>query len=189
MSWIHTEPVRTATGRLRELYSQISRERGGVSNVLRIHSLLPQTMEDHFNLYRTLMFETRKSGLRRKFLEMVAVVVSGSNGCSYCLTHHSEPLQRLLKDPPLVEALQRRAWERLSARLDPKTLGGLRLAEKLTLRPAEVTERDIQELREVGYDDTQLLHLVLVISYFNFVNRNVLGLGVDLEPDYQTMCR
>jgi hypothetical protein len=29
----------------------------------------------------------------------------------------------------------------------------------------------------------------LVINYFNFVNRNVLALGVELEPDHETKCR
>ena len=57
----------------------------------------------------------------------------------------------------------------------------LRYAEELTLEPGDVAEADVAKLREVGLDDEAILHLVEVVSYFNFVNRMADGLGVDLE--------
>ncbi len=38
-------------------------------------------------------------------------------------------------------------------------------------------------LRAVGLSDAAILDATLVISYFNFVNRIVLSLGVDIEQD------
>jgi len=189
MARITIIPESEATGYLAGLYETIADRRGGVSNVLKIQSLLPETLNDHFKLYRTLMFETKSTGLPRELLEMVAVIVSATNGCSYCVSHHSKPLHRLVKDSRLVGALQKRDWESLSRLVDEKTLVALALAEKSTERPTEVVAGDVDRLKRLGYSDIQILHLVLVISYFNFVNRNVMVLGVELESDYTSMCK
>ena len=52
---------------------------------------------------------------------------------------------------------------------------------KLTRRPHAVNEDDIQRLRDVGFDDTGILDICQVVSYFNYVNRLADGLGVELE--------
>ncbi|NOZ74448.1 MAG: peroxidase-related enzyme [FCB group bacterium] len=178
-----------APPQLKSIYTTIAGKRGGVANVLKIHSLLPQTMEDHFNLYKTLMFDLRATGIRRLLLEMIAVVVSSANQCQYCITHHSEPLRRLLKDDETLAALQRRDWKNLESRLPKESLDLLRLAEKLTLRPAAVQDADIENLRLQGYTNEQILQVILVICYFNFVNRSVLAFGLEVEPDFEATCR
>lgn len=45
-------------------------------------------------------------------------------------------------------------------------------------------EKDLsEELRQYGLSDSAILDATLVVSYFNFVNRMVLNLGVELEED------
>jgi uncharacterized protein YciW len=44
-----------------------------------------------------------------------------------------------------------------------------------------VDDGDVERLREAGLDDEGVLHVVEVVSYFNFVNRMADGLGVRLE--------
>lgn len=189
MGRIKIIPEEEAEGPLRSLYQRISRARGGVADVLKIHSLLPQTLEDHFNLYSTLMFQIRFTRLRRELLEMIAVVVSAENKCGYCVAHHSVPLSRLLKDDELLRAIQDLDWTYLGQQLDPSVVAVLHLAEKITHHPSRVNAVDIQGLKDSDYSDEQILHIVLVINYFNYVNRNVLALGVELEPDYGPTCR
>jgi alkylhydroperoxidase family enzyme len=46
-----------------------------------IHSLHPQSMRDHQQLYRTLMYGA--GGLTRPEREMIGVVVSAVNRCHY----------------------------------------------------------------------------------------------------------
>ena len=55
--------------------------------------------------------------------------------------------------------------------------------EKLTLRPGQVGEEDVQALREAGLGDEQILNVASCCAYFNFINRMADGLGVDLEPE------
>lgn len=54
-------------------------------------------------------------------------------------------------------------------------------AERLTREPAAMTRDDVEKLRAVGLTDREILDLVEVISYFNYVNRLADGLGVELE--------
>jgi uncharacterized peroxidase-related enzyme len=55
-------------------------------------------------------------------------------------------------------------------------------ARKLTLKPAEMSEADLQPLREVGLLDREIVDVNQVVSYFNYVNRIAEGLGVTVEP-------
>ena len=50
-------------------------------NILRIHGVSSPVMRLHFDLYRQLMYG--RGPLTRVQREMVAVVVSGRNGCLY----------------------------------------------------------------------------------------------------------
>ncbi|MBC8329485.1 MAG: carboxymuconolactone decarboxylase family protein [Planctomycetes bacterium] len=54
---------------------------GAVDNILRVHALHPAGLRAHLAVYRAAM--TGTGGLRRAEREMIAVVVSGLNGCRY----------------------------------------------------------------------------------------------------------
>lgn len=57
-------------------------------------------------------------------------------------------------------------------------------AVKLTLTPWKMGEGDVERLREVGFDQTAILDICQVVSYFNYVNRLADGLGVEIEDDW-----
>ncbi len=59
----------------------------------------------------------------------------------------------------------------------------LKYAVKLTKNPSELRLKDIEELRQVGFNDTDILNINLITSYFNFVNRTALGLGVKFSRE------
>ncbi len=81
-AWIDTVEEQDAQGLLRELYD---RERdaqlGTVDNVLKVHSLHPETLRAHVDLYRTVMYG--RSEVSRAEREMIGVVVSAINECHY----------------------------------------------------------------------------------------------------------
>ena len=57
------------------------------------------------------------------------------------------------------------------------------MAWDLTITPHADNKSAINRLRKMGLNDRALLDAVLVVSYFNFVNRIVLGLGLDVNED------
>lgn len=82
LAWIEVIGDGGAHGLLAELYDEYrSLQTGMVDNVLKIHSLHPETMRDHARLYRTLMHG--EGALTRPEREMIGVVVSAANECHY----------------------------------------------------------------------------------------------------------
>ena len=58
-----------------------------------------------------------------------------------------------------------------------------KFAELLTRTPSAVRPQDLNTLRAHGLTDRDILDLVEVISYFNYINRIADALGVDPEPE------
>ena len=178
MSWIDEISVDDAEGKLEAIYAELVEKRGKVSNILKVHSLNPEAMANHLDLYMTVMFGA--SGLSRAEREAVAVVVSATNECAYCVNHHAEALRRYIKDDETLELLM--SADGLET-LEPRLSNIVRHAEKLTSAPSAMTESDLGELRAVGLSDEDILDLTLVVGYFNFVNRIALGLGISFSTE------
>jgi uncharacterized peroxidase-related enzyme len=182
MSRIKVIPYDQATGRLKEIYDELIIKRGKLADVHTIQSLHPESIVKHIDLYLEIMFS--KSELSRADREMMAVVVSVANGCEYCQVHHAEALQNYWKDENKVTLLRK---DYTQVDLKEKELLLCDFARILTLNPAALKESDSTEsLRKSGFSDNAILDATLVIAYFNFVNRIVLSLGVELETDSGT---
>ncbi len=178
MPWIKVVDQEAATGHLKEVYEKVAGRRGKVANILKIHSLNPAAMNSHMDLYLSIMFgETR---LSREESEIIAVAVSAANNCEYCVAHHAEALQHYWKDR---ERIQRLCSDLDSAGLDERSLALARYAAKLTTSPHLMSEHDVAGLRRVGLGDEEILNVNLISSYFNFVNRVALGLGVPFSAE------
>ncbi len=178
MSWIEEIEVNEADEKLAEIYATLIKQRGKVSNILKVHSLNPDALSKHLDLYMALMFGN--SGLSRAEREAVAVVVSATNDCQYCVSHHAESLSHFIDDGQTLEMLKN--GDGLET-LEPRLSNIVRHAEKLTSAPGAMTESDLVELVAVGLTDKDVLDLTLIVAYFNFVNRIALGLGVTFSDD------
>jgi uncharacterized peroxidase-related enzyme len=81
-AWIDVVAEQDATGLLRELYeSAWDKQHQLVDNILKVHSLHPETLRAHYDLYRTIMYG--RSAITRPEREMIGVVVSALNQCHY----------------------------------------------------------------------------------------------------------
>ena len=81
MAWIAEIDEREAEGSLKEQYSKLKEPWGGIDNILKIHSLNPESLAAHVQLYKTVMFG--KSPIPRIDREMIALVASSINQCHY----------------------------------------------------------------------------------------------------------
>ncbi len=81
MAWITIIPETSADGELREAYRIVRAARGEVANIYQVHSVHPQVMTAHLELYRELMFGP--SELTRAEREAIALTVSAANKCRY----------------------------------------------------------------------------------------------------------
>jgi uncharacterized peroxidase-related enzyme len=178
MSYIKVVGEDEADGQLFKVYDEIQRNRGRVSNILRAQSLNPKGLRAHLDLYMATVFG--KGGLSRREAELLAVVVSSTNGDQYCLTHHSEGLDRHARDPEWVKAV---AKDPAKAKLSEREAALAHYAIGLTKDPGKGRKEAAAALKARGFTDEQVLQATEIVAYFNFVNRMSLGLGVQLEAD------
>ena len=176
MSWIK-ELKKEDNPLIKKIYeSAEERTKEETANVLKVHSLKPKTLEAHMFLYETIMFGD--SELSRAQREMIGVVVSKSNECPYCASHHSEALFHVTENKKFMEAV---ANDYHQANLNQQDLEICQYSEKLTRFSYKMVEDDIHKLRNVGLSDQAIFDVNQVVAYFNYVNRIVHGLGVELE--------
>ena len=81
--------------------------------------------------------------------EMIGVVVSSYNCCSYCLTTHGDKVDY---------ALCEYAWF-------------------VTAHPRDIDQEQVDKLRAVGLTDHQILEAAFVAGFFNYTNRWVSTIG------------
>lgn len=165
------------------MYDRIKGADNNIDNVLSVHSLRPHTLSSHMMLYKNVLHNSANT-LPKWYLETLGIYVSYLNDCSYCVEHHLEGLKRLLQDNgkhrQIYAAIQ---GNNLGDCFNEKELAGLGYGKKLTLSHKNMGESDISDLRLTGFDDGQILEVNQVVSYFNYVNRTVLGLGVNTKGD------
>ncbi len=183
MTWISTISYADADGALKKLYDRIKGPDDNVDNIMMAHSLRPHSMQGHMTLYKYVLHHPRNT-LPKSYLETIGVWVSLLNECNYCVEHHYGGLLRLLEDDAraadIREAMEN---ENLAQAFEGRELAGLQYAAKLTTHAAEVSAEDIEDMRNAGFDDGEILEINQVTAYFAYANRMVLGLGINTDGD------
>ena len=184
LTWLRVPSEDELPDDVLELWRPSQEKLGFVPNVLRLYALRPS----HLLAWNAHYEEAMKgdSGLTKAEREMIAVVVSVANRCRYCIAAHSAALRKLTKDPVLADAI---AADHAAAPLEPRMRAALDYAVKLTLRPAELEEADVQALREAGWRDEDVMDIAEVTALFNFSNRMASGLGWVPNPEFDALGR
>jgi len=102
-----------------------------------------------------------------KLGEQIAVAVANRNACEYCLAAHTA-----LGRKAGVGA-QEMAAAQLGESADPRTAAALHFALKLVNERGQVTDADVQALRQQGFDDEHIVEILAHVAlnlFTNYVN-------------------
>ena len=158
-------------------YLRVAEEKiGFVPNVLRSYAWHSTKFDTFTRLYNELMLS--ESGLSKLQREMIAVVVSSRNRCTYCLAAHGAAVRELSDDPKLGDQL---VMNYRHASLDPKDRAMLDFAWRLADQPESVGEADRAALRDAGWSDREIWDIAAVASFFSMTNR--MSSAIDLVPN------
>ena len=113
-----------------------------IAGIVASHSLIPDALHHAFATFGALM--SPDLPLTRRQHEMIATVVSVTNGCYYCSTSHLEFLRRVTLDDALVEALR---IDYRTAPIDERDRVVLDYAAQVTRDASGVTDEHHQRLR------------------------------------------
>lgn len=183
MSWIETISYEDASPKLKRIYDRVKGPDNNIDNILLIHSLRPHTLTGHMTLYKNVLHNSNNT-LPKWYLEALGVYVSYLNHCDYCFEHHFTGFQRLLNDDAKAEQFKKAVVEdRLKDFFTDHFLNGCHYAKQLTLNHNSIKKEDITKLKERGFTEGEILEINQVTSYFNYVNRTVVGLGVNTIGD------
>jgi uncharacterized peroxidase-related enzyme len=183
-SWFPVPDERELPSDLRGLFAKARERLGFVPNVFRVYAFRPERLSAWFAHYRQLHVAT--DGLSAADREMVAVVVSQANGCLYCLVAHGAALREELGDPVLGERISY-DWRR--AGLDPRRHAICAYAEKVTLRPRELTRADLQTLLDAGLTLEEAWDVAELSAMYNLTNRMAMATNMLPNEEYSAQAR
>ncbi|PSH60876.1 peroxidase-related enzyme [Phyllobacterium sophorae] len=175
-SWLEL-PLADSPRDDQQLVGQTSARAGRVSPLMQVLSFRPDLAEA-MDFAGKATIRNQTSSLTPLEREFVAVVVTSECRATSSLVSHTGKLAALSGDPLFaarVEINFRRA------NLPSRLLEMGEFASKLIRSSHLVQLRDIQELRDAGLSDIEILDLVGVVAYFMFSVCLIAGLGIELD--------
>jgi uncharacterized peroxidase-related enzyme len=166
MSRIDIPPsVETAPIASQPMLAQVKKQLGIVPNLFRLVSNSPVALEG----YTGLMTALGKGALPAPTRERIALAISEINGCDYCLSAHTYLAKNLTKLDDAEIAANRRG-----ASNDTRADAAVRFAAKVARERGGVGVADVKAVRAAGYDDAQIIEIVLHVAlntWTNYINK------------------
>ena len=148
--------------------------------IFQVLSIDPDALEIVKDLNETISFGNSALGRVRE--EAIATVVAVANRCRFGALTHSGFLRQHSADP---ETTSKMLVNYNTAKLGPADRTMLDFAVRATTKPSSLTRHDVAKLRRAGFDDHEVLSIVLITCLVNFMNRLADCLGVDVRAGYE----
>ncbi len=182
-AWIRMISDEDANTDLKDILDLARTPHGTVDNVMRVHSLRPNTMKGHVVLYRACLHDQANT-VPMWFQEVISSYVSTLNTCPYSYANHWANARHLIGDDARADRIEAALQaHRPQDAFDGAQLEALIYAEKLTVSPGSMIETDVTALRDAGWTDGEILEINQIVGYFNYANRLLNGLGVTTQGD------
>ncbi len=143
------------------LLDAVNKQLGVVPNLFRIVANSPAALNGYLGLSGALA----KGSLPAATRERIALAVAEVNGCSYCLSAHSYLASNLAK----LDAAEIAA-NRMGGSTDPKAAAAVRFAADIVTKRGHVSEEAVRAVKLAGYDDAQLMEIVLHVALNTLTN-------------------
>ena len=156
--------IETAPAAAQPLLQAVKKQLGIVPNLFRLVANSPAALEGYLGLSAAL----GKGALPAPTRERIALAVAQLNGCNYCLSAHTY----LGKHAAGLDDAEMTA-NRNGASNDPRADVAVRFAAAVTRERGHVGDADLRAVRDAGYDDAQIVEIVLHVAlntWSNYIN-------------------
>jgi uncharacterized peroxidase-related enzyme len=145
---------------VREIYQNIEKKLGRIPNIFLNMGNSPAVLQGFF----ALSDAADKTSLSPKLREQIALVVSQTNDCNYCLSAHSAIAKSTgLNEESILQARRGEAQ-------DLKTQAILRFAKAIVDKKGHLSSSEVEKLKDAGVSDRELVEIILVINLTIFTN-------------------
>ena len=154
------------------LLEAVEKQLGSVPNMFRLIGNSPAGLTGYLGLNGALAKGTFNAALH----EEIAIAVAEANGCTYCLSAHTDLGRNLAKisDDALTAARDARS-------ADAKTQAALVFAVKLVRERGHVSEADLATFLAAGWTEAQAVEVVTHVAVNTLTNYINSALGTDVD--------
>jgi uncharacterized peroxidase-related enzyme len=154
------------------LLEAVKKQLGVAPNLFRIVGNSPIGLEGYLGLNGALGRGTLDVRTRQR----LAILVAELNGCDYCLSAHTYLGKNVAK---LDDAEM--AANRDGTSADPRARAALVFAAKVVGARGHVTEADVQAVKTAGYDDAQIIEILLHVALNTLTNYVNTALATEID--------
>lgn len=153
--------IEAAPAAARPSLEAVKKQLGSVPNLFRLVANSPAALEGYLGLNGAL----GKGQLDARTRERIALAVAEQNRCDYCLSAHSYLGSNLAKlDDAEIAA------NRAGGSNDARAAAAVRFATRIVRERGHVTDGDLEAVKAAGYDDAQVLEIVLHVALNTLTN-------------------
>lgn len=164
--------IEAAPAAAQPLLEKVKGQLGVVPNMFRLIGNSPAALEGYLNLSGALS----KGALAAPTRERIALAVAEMNGCSYCLSAHTYLGKNLAKLDDAEMTANRSASSN-----DPKAAAAVRFAVKVAQQRGHVSDEDFRAVKSAGYDDAEVIEIVLHVALNTWTNYLNVVAGTDVD--------
>lgn len=182
MSRIKPVDPAAADEKVKPLLDAVQAKLGVTPNMMRTMAQSPAVLEGYLSLSGALANGT----IRGPLGELIALDVAEANGCAYCLSAHSFLGTNVANLNPEEIGAARSADSG-----DPKTRAALRFARQVNEQRGQVSDAQVQAVRDAGFEDAAIAELVahvalnVLTNYFNNTAQTEIDFPV-VRPEGET---
>jgi uncharacterized peroxidase-related enzyme len=152
--------IAEAQGELKETFSVIENDMGFLPNIFKYLGNFPPAIEAYFGIGKQL----EKGMLTPEMRELISLAVSEENHCNYCLAAHTAIGKSMGANESILEQARR------GESSDPKTGAILKFCKVFTQNRGNVTDGDVDTLKNAGVSDQEIVEIYLTIIHITFTN-------------------
>jgi uncharacterized peroxidase-related enzyme len=179
MASIKTIPVAEATGDAKTMYEQHTEPSGDVPNYVKLFSHRPAI----YNAFGQLAASIKPNMDLRRY-ELVTVATALELESSYCALAHGQ----ILSDKILgVQQTAAFARDFTQTDLTPAEKAMVAYVRKITRRASSATQEDIDELKQHGFSDAEILDIAAACMLRCFFSKLLDAVGAEPDHTYAAM--
>lgn len=160
MARIQPVSYEQSTGKTKSLLSAVKAKLGLTPNMMTTMAQSPAVLEAYLNFSTALASGKLAPGLR----EQIALITAEVNGCGYCASAHTAVGKMVgLSEADILGA-------RNGSSSNAKTDTALKFARKVIINRGEVSDSDVQTVRDAGFSDGEIGEIVANVALNVFTN-------------------
>lgn len=164
--------IETSLPAAQPLLGAVQKQLGSVPNLFRMLGNSPAGLEGYLGLSGAL----GKGQLDARTRARLALTVAEANGCDYCLAAHTYLGKNMAKLDDEEMAKNRDAVSG-----EQKAQAALQFAAKVVHARGHVTDADVEAVRSAGYNDAQIVEIILHVAVNTLTNYVNTALGTDID--------